>query len=288
MNLPEQLRNHLSEAYQSLGRPGASVRIPRAADLVKAPAKGHFHLRAELFVQRSGATLFRFPGQELELAADEVLLVPPRLYHAEAVVPGAPFGNVVLYADETGLSCHWADGTPETGPRIAYPEDRVGPGCGRIARWLSDASQVALEVPDAQAVVVDLVRSVLALTLQLLELPPTEDEEAPLVVVRCRRLVHEELGNAALSVGALAKKLGCSADYLSHRFRTATGEKLTAYIEAQRMERAAELLRATPLSVKEVAWASGYANQSYFIRCFSRRWGAPPGEWRVARPGRPH
>lgn len=278
----EELKYHFREAYRALALPGARIRIPGSRGLTGAPAEGHFHLRAELFLQRGGTTRFRFPDEVLDLGPGEILIVPPRLPHAETILGGGqPFRNVVLYADEAALSCHLADGTPAAGPRIAHPEHREGPSCAPVAVWLADAVKVSLDLPDAGTVVVDLVRSVLGMTLKLLDLPARGDNE-PLTVVRCRRLVHEGLGDPRLSVASLAGRLGCSADYLSHLFRTVRGEKLTAYIEEQRLNRAAELLQQTAMSVKEVAWSSGYANQSYFIRCFRRRWDKSPGEWRNA------
>ena len=242
-------------------------------------------MRAELFLQRRAATRFRFPSETLILEPEEVLIVPSRVFHAESIVIGpdtGPFRNVVVYADEGALSCHLADMGPQGGPRIAYPEHLENESCGRVAAWLEDAVKVAGEMNQG-GVAVDLVRSILGMTLNLLDLPSARRTGEPLTVVRCRRMIHEDLGDPELSVASLARRLGCSADYLSHLFRTVRGERLTTHIEERRMLRAAELLAQTNLSGKEVAWASGYANQSYFIRCFRRRWGASPAEYRKGR-----
>lgn len=279
MDAPELLRSDLRETYRSLADPGAKVRIPRDWNWTTEPVAGHFHLRPEVFLQRGGTTRFSFPDEVLDLGPGEILIVPARLHHAEQVIPGGqPFRNVVLYADDHGFSCHLADGTPGTGPRIAHPEHREGPLCSAMAHWIADAVGIGV-TGTGPSVCVDLMRSVLGMALKLLDEPARGPNE-PLTVTRCRRMVHEELGNSRLSVALLAQRLGCSADYLSHLFRTVRGEKLTLYIEGQRLGRAAELLRDTSLSVKEVAWASGFANQSYFIRCFRHRWGTSPGLWR--------
>ncbi len=137
----------------------------------------------------------------------------------------------------------------------------------------------------AQEVLVDLVRSLVGVTVRLLDLPSARGQGEPLVIVRCLQMIHEALGDPQLSVLALSQRLGCNPDYLSHLFRTTRGEKLTSYIEELRMLRAAELLSESHLSGKEVGWASGYGNQSYFIRCFRRRWGCSPGEFRAQRTG---
>ena len=48
------------------------------------------------------------------------------------------------------------------------------------------------------------------------------------------------------------------------------------------MERAADLLRRAELSSKEVAWACGFSNHSYFIRLFRKRYAASPLELRAS------
>jgi len=290
VNRDEALRFHLKAAYEDLSRPGTSVRLPppakaSPATLFPKPGapEGHFHLGAEVFFQRSSGTKFRFPSGTLDLGPGECLLVPPRTYHAETIVAdGHPFLNIVLYADKTNLSCHLADQGTGGVPQVAYPEHREGPVFGQIASWMEDAARVSRDISNSTRIVTDLIRSVLGMAILLLDLP-AQGQEEPLPVVRCRRMIHEDLGNSSLSVASLAQRLGCSADYLSHLFRTARGEKLTTYIEELRMLRAAELLTETGLSCKEAAWASGYSNQSYFIRCFRKRWGASPGSYRQSK-----
>ena len=283
MNSAEELRWHLKESYRALSLPGSCIRFPKPQRFAPGLVGGHFHLRAELFIQRQATTRFQFPAETLDLGPGEILIVPAKVHHAETILPDSvSFRNVVLYADENELSCHLADRGAAGKPRISYPENLEGQECGRVAGWLEDTVQTALDFEDSD-LAVDLVRSILGLTLKLLDHPASRGEDEPLPVVRCRQMIHEDLGNPDLSVAFLAQKLGCSADYLSHLFRTVRGEKLTTYIEELRMLRASELLTKTALSCKEVAWASGYSNQSYFILCFRRRWGASPGEWRQGR-----
>ena len=76
--------------------------------------------------------------------------------------------------------------------------------------------------------------------------------------------------------------LRCTPDYLSNVFSVATGEHLTAFINRQRIERAARLLRESALTSKEIAWACGFATQTYFIRTFRARMGITPKAWKAA------
>jgi AraC-like DNA-binding protein len=288
MNAAEELRFHLTEAYRSLGQALSPLRIPRPQRFEPrpspgGPAEGHFHLRPELFLQVQGSTRFVFPSESLDLGAGEALIVPPRVYHAETALDGEqPFLNLVLYADGGALSCHQAERGPEGLPRVAYPECVEGPFCAQVGSWLEDAVRVWNEMEASEEIAQSLLGSALGMAIRLLDLPAALSEKEPLVVARSRRMIHEGLGDPSLSVSSIAQALGCNADYLSHLFRSVRGEKLTEYVDELRMERAAELLARTGLSCKEVAWASGYANQSYFIRRFRVRWGLSPSDYRLS------
>lgn len=91
-----------------------------------------------------------------------------------------------------------------------------------------------------------------------------------------RAIVLAALSDMDLSVGLLAEWLHCSPDYLSHLFKSATGESLSAFITRKRLERADDLLRTTALSVKEISWACGFSYESYFTRKFKERFGVTP------------
>jgi AraC-like DNA-binding protein len=119
--------------------------------------------------------------------------------------------------------------------------------------------------------------------LRALDEPDPQAPPEPPLVARARVLVNNQLGDPTLSVRGLAEQAGCTADYLSHVFRQATGEPLAAYIVRQRMERAAHLLGRSALAGKEVAWACGFATQSYFVRSFRDHHGLTPQAWRAAR-----
>ena len=103
----------------------------------------------------------------------------------------------------------------------------------------------------------------------------------PSLVSRVRVFVQNQLGDHQLSVRRLAEQARCTPDYLSNVFSVATGEHLTAFINRQRIERAARLLRESALTSKEIAWACGFATQTYFIRTFRARMGVTPKAWKA-------
>ncbi|MEY2689048.1 MAG: hypothetical protein RL375_3246, partial [Pseudomonadota bacterium] len=223
------------------------------------------------------------------------------LLHHETVGPaddGAPFRNLVVYADAQVLTCHLAHEHAPGEPGILYLEARQHAQAARLLAWLGDAAASEGGAADAEidavADPVDLSDAPAALQARALvlaalagvrralddRLDARASAEAPLIA-RLRRLIQNQLGDHELSVRRLGEQSGCSADHLSHRFRAATGEHLVAYVNRLRMERAAHLLAETDLAVKEVAWACGFASASYFIRTFRSHHAATPLAWRA-------
>ena len=89
-------------------------------------------------------------------------------------------------------------------------------------------------------------------------------------------------------VGRVAEWCGLSRSHFSHRFRALTGLWPQAMVLGSRIEAAKHLLEQGSLSLGEVAYASGFADQSHLTRAFrqapvSRR----PGTGTSGRPRRP-
>lgn len=288
--LAAALRAELAAAVPRLGDGRLPLRLPTRPDGLVTRGEGHFHVAPELFLQLSGWTRFRFPHGELLLQAGEALLVPPQLLHAEQVgaAPGERFCNVVIYATGDALTCHFAHEAEPGVPGILHLEARRHPQAARVREWLAEAATIGLATGEQEAAWAlaqarGLVVAATAGVLRTLADRSIELRAEPPLVARVRVLVQNQLGDHALSVRRLAQQSGCTADYLSHLFSQAAGEHLTAYINRQRVERAAHLLSDTGLVGKEVAWACGFATPSYFIRSFRAYFGVTPKMWRAAR-----
>ena len=148
---------------------------------------------------------------------------------------------------------------------------------------------VTLNLSEAQLSAVDaalteletLFAGLVSLTPQAKKrLLPMGERSEPFCRQSLQVLIQNQLGDHALGVARLAQQSGCSADHLSRLYRRTHGEPLLAQVNRLRLDRAERLLRDTSLSVKEVAWACGFASAGYFIRQFRARSGRTPGQWR--------
>ncbi len=80
---------------------------------------------------------------------------------------------------------------------------------------------------------------------------------------------------------AIAHRRKVTPTYLSRVIKEATGQTCTQLLQLRRMDRAAQLLSHTSLTVIEISQAVGYENTSYFYRIFRRHWGCGPLEYRA-------
>lgn len=78
----------------------------------------------------------------------------------------------------------------------------------------------------------------------------------------------------------LAKKVSLSNHYLCKCFKKVTGRTIFEYIEQMRIQNSCYLLRATDLSIMEIALESGFNSVNFFNRTFKKIMGVTPKEYR--------
>jgi LacI family transcriptional regulator len=90
-----------------------------------------------------------------------------------------------------------------------------------------------------------------------------------------------------IDVRDVVRVAAASRRSLEIRFRAATGRTIHDEIARARLSRARRLLKATTLTVEQVAAASGFGAVQRFHSAFRSSTGMSPGEWRSAAPTAP-
>lgn len=98
------------------------------------------------------------------------------------------------------------------------------------------------------------------------------------------RYMEEHL-DEPLSIPQLSRRAFLSPTAFKAAFRQRFGLAVHAWLRQRRMERAAQLLRASSLTVLEVAQSVGYSSGSQFSTAFRQRYGTSPGKFRKMSKG---
>ena len=83
----------------------------------------------------------------------------------------------------------------------------------------------------------------------------------------------------AISVEDIADFCNINRSYLNRLFKESTGKTLQNFLMYYRMNRAAELLKVSELTVNEIGKRCGYQNQLHFSRAFKTIFGLSPMQW---------
>lgn len=106
-----------------------------------------------------------------------------------------------------------------------------------------------------------------------------QDKKQREIFDRLVELVNANLTNQQFSVDHLCLELGLNRTKLYSFIKSTTGMSLGNYIRKIRLDRAAELLKTTDMSISEVGYAVGIESPSYFTRTFKEQFGSSPSEF---------
>lgn len=106
-----------------------------------------------------------------------------------------------------------------------------------------------------------------------------EAQLSPLVR-RARQYIREHYHDPELTLERLAAELNVSAVYLSRVIRQELDMSYIQLLTQTRLEKAAQLLHASDLSIAEIAERVGYESQHYFSAVFKKGTGVSPNQYR--------
>ena len=90
-----------------------------------------------------------------------------------------------------------------------------------------------------------------------------------------------------LSASTLAHSFKMERTKLSRLFKRQMGITLVDFLHKEKMERAAFLLQALDITVKEVSLRIGFCSCDYFIKKFKEFYGIRPGSYKICKTGIP-
>ena len=95
--------------------------------------------------------------------------------------------------------------------------------------------------------------------------------------------VETNLSDADFSVEDLSRELGMSRVHLYKKLRALTGKSPLEFMRSIRLQRAAQLLEKSQLSISEVAYQVGFNNPKYFARYFKDEFNMLPSAYQGSK-----
>ncbi len=122
-------------------------------------------------------------------------------------------------------------------------------------------------------------------------LEPSGKRKVPVWVGELKEAIQDQIDtNLTLSLTELAESLDVNPAYVSRTFaRYFDDLSFGDYIRKLRIEKALHLLNNTAYSLTEIAYLTGFSDQSHFTRIFKKQTGQNPSEYRKkGRKGKTH
>ena len=241
-----------------------------------------------LFCQAGAITLTRRDGSALTAGPGQVLLLTDvsSITGASAEVP---LSGVLVAVDARNAKkslqtiCHLLGGlTLDTNRVRQWMASRGGSAVEGPTHW-SRAAFAQLERLSQK----ERARWCVWKSVELLYLLCAPQEPAPAQAGNLEEVARymEEHLDEPLSIPQLSRRAFLSPTAFKAAFRQRYGLAVHAWLRQRRMERAAQLLRGSSLTVLEVAQSVGYSSGSQFTAAFRERYGTSPGKFRKMSKG---
>ena len=242
-----------------------------------------------LFCQAGAVTLTRRDGSALTAGPGQVLLLTD-LSGVVGASAEVPLAGVLVAVD--------ARNAKESLQTICHLLGGLTLDTNRVRQWMASRGGCAVEGPTpwSRAAFAQLerlpqkerARWCVWKSVELLYLlcAPQEPDPSPQAgnLEEVARYMEEHL-DEPLSIPQLSRRAFLSPTAFKAAFRQRYGLAVHAWLRQRRMERAAQLLRGSSLTVLEVAQSVGYSSGSQFSTAFRERYGTSPGKFRKMSKG---
>ena len=250
----------------------------------------------ELVIVTKGKFLLRVEQEQWEMESGCFVVIPPNTNHASIAANSPVFRSCIHFdwisapAPRRPICCYYPR---RPTPRLVVPAPPYIPIKCHVGTFEQSGTLIAqLETlfrrwQKEDAFHRSLCRSTfLELLLELLwpKAGKARGEDSAQQLAYAAKELLDYQGQNGGSIQSLFASTGCSYAHVCRLFHKNFGITPSAYLNAQRIERAKSLLGNPRLTVAEVAYQSGFDDPGYFSRKFRQQTGIAPNLYRKTRP----
>lgn len=272
---------HMNISNITINKIYAGSRLHEAGFVMPAP---HCHTYYEIFYVEYGACSFFIDNNMYDLHDGDFMLIPPQVFHYTRYQYGTCRRSNIFFRQED-IDGKTMDAMP--GRRQFFEETRIFhvPEAYREQIALILSGMIKEEkindertVPLLEALLKQLLLLCSRECLFLSDMPAnihTTDKQ----IVAAAKYISINYAED-ISTGDIAAAAGYSPNYLSKKFREATGLGVHEYLMFTRLQRAALELLSTDHSITEIAARCGFSDGNYFKDAFKKKFGVTPRTYR--------
>lgn len=245
--------------------------------------KHHWHPYFELFYVEEGACSMMAENEMYDLHTGDFVLIPPQTFHYTRYHFGTCRRGAIFFRKED-VSMAVLEQLP--GKDSFFQQIRIlqtpQPSQIQIDVLLHRMVQENSLNGECSCLILHAMLQEMLLrcsrTCTLVDVPErihTTDRE----IVYAARFMSEHYSEPITSAD-IAAAAGFSPNYLSRKFREATGFGVHEYLIFLRLRHAAQQLAETEQSITEIALQCGFSDSNYFKDAFKKNYGCTPREYR--------
>lgn len=215
----------------------------------------------------------------LSLQGPRITVIPAN--RSYAIENSCRTGLIVIALDPAFYEDRARDAFTAGAPTLAARFNAVDPLLQEVGNTLRSQCRLS-KLPSRQYC--ESLAGVIAIHLALHYASAGEENSSlaglsPAKLDRVLAFIKEHLAQS-IRVEHLAEAAHLSPCHFARMFKQATGQSPHAYITAQRMEHARQLLANSSLSLVDVASSAGFQTQAHFTEVFHRHTGVTPRSFR--------
>ena len=148
-----------------------------------------------------------------------------------------------------------------------------------LAHDVQTARRTVGEIPTVESVKLTSFARIMTICAEYMTLTNALPSHAPRTPELAKIYLHENYAEK-ITIKDICRSLGCSKSALLSAFKNEYGTTVNSYLSSIRIAEAKRLLENTSMSISQIADETGFYDQSYFSKVFSRELGKTPSDYR--------
>ena len=250
--------------------------------------ENHFHHYYECFYVRQGSCRFFINGDLCDLAAGELLIIPPGNIHFNNYLSTTV--RINIYFREADLLDNGEDYFPGLSSRLLRIVKVHLPASYRdlMERTIDQMLSEEKINDENTSVMMKLIFRQFLLNLTRFgifhydHMDEQDTGSGSGDIIRASHYISEHYSER-ITLSSMAAMVGLSPSYFSRKFNQVTGMGMKEFLNYVRLEAASVELCSTTHSITDVAMNCGFSDSNYFKDVFKKMYGLSPRAYRNLR-----